>query len=421
MSLLNRIMIYYVLISLAIFSAGGYIFYYSFRKEIYEELDEKMRDEKRNIERQLSTTDSVAPFVTGINFMVYIEPFSGSVDKKYIQRKDTVIYNEFEGNIPFRQWRFFARGVTENYQVTIRNSLIDIEDLSEELTRFLIYGFLAFIIASLAVNYLALKKILLPFNEALEKIKRYGLKNSAVMEFAPTHTREFNELNEVLANMSKRIHNDFLNMKEYTENASHEIQTPLAIINSKIELLMQNENLDESQAELLAGAYEAANRLSRLNQSLIMLSRIENREFNDAIKVNLSEEIIKMTEKLKEQFDLKNIRISLSVNRPFSVMIHPILAEIFLQNILSNVMRYTPENGRLHIESDEHFLKVSNSGDPLPFSPDKIFQRFTKSGVNSRSLGIGLSLVKKIADIFSIHIDYHYSKEESLHVFIISK
>jgi len=421
MRLLNRIMIYYVLISLAIFSLGGYAFYYSFRKEVYEELDEKMRDEKKNIERQLASSDSISPFIAGINFLVYIEPFNGTIDKKHIERKDTVIYHQYEGEIPFRQWRFYAKGVEQKYQVTIRNSLIDIEDLSEELMTFLFYGFLSFIIASLAVNYLALKKVFHPFNDALDKLRNYGLKDSAIMKFPTTHTREFNELNQVLNNMSKRIHDDYLNIKEYTENASHEIQTPLAIISSKIELLMQNEKLEESQAALLESAYEATNRLYRLNQSLIMLSRIENGEFQNVSEVDLSETTIILTEYLREQFEWRNISVFFSVIHPFKVFIHPTLAEILLQNMLSNVMRYTPENGTVRIESDENFLQISNSGTPLPFPPDKIFQRFVKSGSNSRSLGIGLSLVKKIAEIFSIQIEYHYSSEDSFHVFTFKK
>ncbi len=420
MRLLSRIMIYYVLISLIVFTVGGYAFYVAFRKEVYEELDEQMRDEKKHIERQLSSSDSI-PLFTAFNFRVSFEPFSGSIDKKYIERKDTIIFSPYEGNLPFRQWRFYTKSKSQQYQVTIQNSLIDIEDLSDEILMYLVYGFVSFLIASLAVNYLILRRVLKPFYDTVNKMRNYGLKNAAILEFNSSRTSEFQELNEVLSKMTKRIHDDYVNIKEYTENASHEIQTPLAIISSKIELLMQNDKLDESQAELLESAIEATNRLYRLNQSLIILSRIENREFDNGSEIDLSDMLVSLTSKLKEQFDLKGISINVLKVKPFVVLIHPTLAEILLQNLLSNAMRYTPEHGVLTIESDANFIRIKNTGSPLPFPPDKIFQRFVRSGTNSRSLGIGLSLVKKITEIFMLQIEYHYSKEDTAHVITLRK
>jgi signal transduction histidine kinase len=183
---------------------------------------------------------------------------------------------------------------------------------------------------------------------------------------------------------------------------------------------MQNENLDEYQASLLESAYEATNRLYRLNQSLIMLSRIENREFHNGVDTNLASLFDVISDNLKEQFGFKNISVGKDLNTPFIKVINMTLAEIMVQNLLSNALRYTPENGEIKIESTDNSLLIKNSGPPLAFSEEKIFHRFVRSGNNSRSLGIGLSLVKKIADIFSMSITYHYEKSEGFHVITIS-
>jgi len=129
------------------------------------------------------------------------------------------------------------------------------------------------------VNYIISRRLWLPFYETIKKINSYDIKNKTLITFPETNIAEFGKLNAVLSSMSQKIREDFFNLKEFTENASHEIQTPLAIIKSKIELLVQSENLSENQVELIQTIDQSVTRLSKLNSGLLLITKIENNQY----------------------------------------------------------------------------------------------------------------------------------------------
>ena len=286
MNLLSRISLYYVIVSLSVFTAGGLFFYSIFRHEVYEELDEQLRDEKRNVERILSSSDTI-PFYNAVNSQIIIQPAPADLRIK-LQRMDTVIVHPYEGKIPSRQWRFTFNTDKKNFIIVIRKSLIDLEDLSEKILYAFFVSFITLLLGSIVVNFVLIKYTLRPFYQTLQQLRKYSLDTSERLHVGHTNTKEFRELNKVLELMTERIQQDYRKIKEFTENASHEIQTPLAIIQGKLELLMQFEDMDDQQASLIQTAHEAADRLSSINQTLILLTRIENREFISKEKVDFS-------------------------------------------------------------------------------------------------------------------------------------
>lgn len=416
MKILTRISLYYIAISLLVFSFGGFFFYIIFKSEIYEELDEQLRDEKRNIERLVASGDTMNLQYSGVNYSLDI---SSASDIKKIQKKDTIIFHPFEGELSFRQWRFQLAFGDEYKTVTIRKSLIDIEDLAEQIAIAMMYAYLAFIAISLAANYFILKRIFTPFYKTLKELQRYSINSMSELSFTKSNTTEFNQLNNVLNEMSKRLLSDYKNIKEFNENASHEIQTPLTIIRNKLELLMQNSELKEEEAELIGASYEATNRLSKLVQSLILLSKIENDEFKSSVPIDLSKLTERLLLQMKEEFSLKNIDVSLKCQEIFSAVIHPMLAEILIRNLFSNALKYTQEGGSIEVYCAQNKIEIRNSGSPLGFDPDRIFKRFFYAGNSNVSQGIGLSLAKKIADTFSIRLQYSYVA--GFHTFTLSK
>ncbi|MBP9923773.1 MAG: hypothetical protein KBF92_08075, partial [Bacteroidia bacterium] len=264
MKLLNRVTFYYLIISLLVFSFGGVFFYLVFRNEVYEELDEQIRDEKRNLERALSDNDSLYMNFNGVN--LFIEAIS--VDSKFkMEKMDTLIFHPVEGELNFRQWRFPVSNENRIYAVTIRKALIDVEDLAEQIAYAMFYAYLAFIGIAILLNFILLKQIFNPFYMTLGKLKKYSLNALVPLQFSKSNTTEFNELNSELMELSNRIISDYKNIKEFNQNASHEIQTPLAIIKNKLELLIQSTDLNENDAQLIISCYEATHRLSKLVQS----------------------------------------------------------------------------------------------------------------------------------------------------------
>lgn len=405
MKLLNRVSVYYLVISLLVFSFGGVFFYFVFKDEIYEELDEQLRDEKRDLERILANSDSLDVKYQGVNFYIESKPTSATFKT---ERKDTSMIHPFEGEQHFRQWRFSVEQNNKIYAVTLRKSLIDVEDLAEQIAMAMFYAYLAFIFISVVLNYVVLKHIFNPFYKTLTALRKYSLNTLVPLQFSKSKTTEFNQLNSELSELSKRIISDYRNIKEFNQNASHEIQTPLAIIKNKLELLMQSNELKEADAELIVSSYETTHRLSKLVQSLLLLTKIENHEFGTSEKVNLFLLTKELSDQMNEEFDLKNIVVKLEAESDFVCTIHPYLAEILIRNLLSNVLRYTEPGGKVVVHSNASELKILNSGVPFSFEPELIFKRFFYAGNSSVSQGIGLSLAKKIAESFELTLEYSY-------------
>jgi two-component system OmpR family sensor kinase len=416
MKLLNRVSIYYLVISLFVFSFGGLFFYFVFKEEVYEELDEQLRDEKRDLERLLAGSDSLDVQYSGVNFFIESRPVT---DPFKTVRKDTTIIHPYEGEQHFRQWRFSVDQNDKVYSITLRKSLIDVDDLAEQIVMAMFYAYLAFIFISLLLNYVVLKHIFNPFYRTLTELRKYSLNSLVPLQFSKSKTTEFNQLNLELNELSKRIISDYKNIKEFNQNASHEIQTPLAIIKNKLELLMQSNELKEPDAELIVSCYETTHRLSKLVQSLLLLTKIENHEFGTTEKVNLFQLSKDLSAQMLEEFELKNIQISFISESDFICTIHPYLAEILIRNLLSNVLRYTDSGGIVKIQSAKNNLSIRNSGLPFSFDPEMIFKRFFYAGNSSVSQGIGLSLAKKIAEAFELKIEYSYI--DGFHSFTIKK
>ena len=217
--------------------------------------------------------------------------------------------------------------------------------------------------------------------------------------------------------MTERIKNDYLNLKEYIENASHEIQTPLAIINSKMELLLQSGDMKEKQYKTVADAYEASNRLSRLNKTLILLAKIENRQFPESEPVNPAIMINHQLESLEDLIYAKKIKVVKQVEEQVTVLMNPYLAEILLVNLIKNALRHNIPGGDLKIELTGNSLVIANSGPALTLDPDMLFKRFHTSSSSPESLGLGLSIVQKICTMYGFKVSYSY--QNNMHVMLV--
>jgi signal transduction histidine kinase len=409
MTILTRVFLYYILISISVFLVTGFVFYYSFKKEVYEEFDEQLRDEKRNIERFINENDSIPFFFSNVNFSVDIKKTNPGYVISKIQRKDTTIIDAYEGEILSRQWRYTAQSVSgKNYIVTLRKSMIDLEDLLEQIISSFGYALLGFIVLSSIVNYFILRKTFYPFRLLLNRLRNFSINEKLDTALVNTNIQEFNELNAVLLSMTRRIANDYNNIKEFSENASHEIQTPLAIIKNKLELLMQEEGITQKQADLISSSYHAVSRLSKLNESLILLTRIENGEFKSQEDIKVNDVLRALLSEMSEQFNLKDIKIEFKEAEVLYIKMNRVLAEILFSNLLVNSIRHNHIGGKVLVEISSNSVSFSNTGNPLDLNEVDVFQRFVHSSNVAGSLGIGLSLVKKITSAFLLEVSYSY-------------
>jgi len=264
------------------------------------------------------------------------------------------------------------------------------------------------IIALLVVNRYSSRLVWGAFYDTVDKINHYDLNTHEDFSLQESDVREFEDLNRGLKAMTERIKNDYLNLKEYTENASHEIQTPLAIINSKLELLLQSGEMSEKQYKALADAYEASIRLSKYNSTLILLAKIENKQFPESKKVSPEAILEQLLENLDDLIRTKKIEVIRKIMPHVTLRMNPYLAEILIVNLVKNAVRHNVKGGKLIIELDPGMLKISNSGPETALDDNLLFKRFFKSSASPESLGLGLAIVQKICALYGFEVSYQF-------------
>ncbi|HYQ57264.1 MAG TPA: HAMP domain-containing sensor histidine kinase, partial [Draconibacterium sp.] len=203
---------------------------------------------------------------------------------------------------------------------------------------------------------------------------------------------------------------------EYTENASHELQTPIAVIISKMELLLQSDCMQEKELKTISDAYEASTRLSRLTNTLLLLSKIGNRQFLEVKKIDLTQTIDTQLSFLEDVITGKKISVE-SPDKAYFVEMNPYLADILISNLLKNAIRHNHKSGSISITASEKQLTIANSGDKIEGNADDIFKRFYKSSSSDSSVGLGLAIVQKICEVSGFKAVYSY--KENLHNFSI--
>lgn len=273
------------------------------------------------------------------------------------------------------------------------------------------------LIATFFINRFLLRKLWHPFYDTLQRIEHFNLGDKQPLLFDKSNIEEFALLNATLEQAVNKAGRDYMILKEFTENASHELQTPLAVIRSKLDILIQDELLSEQQSNAAGEAYEAIQKLSKLNQSLLLLAKIENRQFADAIQVNLKEKIELKLKQFSELWQSRNIQVSSTLEDAF-LTIHPALAEILLNNLLSNAARHNVQNGAIEISLQQGELKIGNTGPMQPLDAAQMFTRFSKQFAANENHGLGLSIVKQICGASACRIRYAFA-DASKHIFIL--
>jgi signal transduction histidine kinase len=393
---------------MVIFIGGGLVFYKLVRHTIIRQIDTSLVTERKIIEEQILYYDSIPDFTTVFGHQIEVSVYDYKVSPS--QRvQDTVITSRSDDGTETEYRHLVAKGNMEDgrgYRISIYKSMEDTHKLITDLFLIICFVFILLSIILIAINYWISRNIWVPFYQTLAKIKDFNINENLQLHLTTTGILEFDRLNRVLNTMSEQIRADFLNLKEFTEDASHEIQTPLSIIKSKLELLFQSENLTDKQAEIINSIYEATTRLSKLNHSLLLISKIQNQQYAHTEKIDLAGLIDKFLLNFQEVTEQKKIIIDKNYTDAGTLSMNPDLAEILVSNLLGNAIRHNVENGQLSIVLNDKRLVISNTGHTLNFNPGDLFKRFRKGDVTSESAGLGLSIVNKIASLYNMEIGY---------------
>ncbi|MGY0036035.1 sensor histidine kinase [Pedobacter sp. NJ-S-72] len=235
--------------------------------------------------------------------------------------------------------------------------------------------------------------------------------------FKPSDTQEFNELNDSLSRLLTRNVNIYKQQKEFTENVSHELQTPLAIVQSKLDLLFQHAALTDEQYAIVESANTALTRVSRINKNLLLLARIENHQFTDHEPIVLSVLLTDMIDIFKEHLEQKELTLEKTIQPAVKIEANPVLVEVLINNLLINAIRHNSHHQKISVELSGHQLKIMNTGIHT-LDADKLFRRFSTTSADTPGSGLGLAIIKQVCDLYQWQISYSFTHNQ--HVFTIN-
>ena len=256
------------------------------------------------------------------------------------------------------------------------------------------------------------KYILAPFKRTMKVIQAFDLKEREPIRLPETRTSEFRELNRFLLKMTEKAQEDYQTLKEFTENASHELQTPTAIIRGKLDLLMESDIRDE-QAILIAEMQNALERLSRIHSSLTLLTKLENKEYEAKEPVNISVLTRETLNSFDELIQMKSLTLESHIEKGVYIPLHAALADLLTANLISNAIRHNSpvpgEHGVIRVYLSREGLVVLNTGREPQVPTEELFERFKKGNAAGDSIGIGLAIVRQICELSQFDIVYIYN------------
>lgn len=301
------------------------------------------------------------------------------------------------------------------YRFNIETNIEETQETIFFISITTVFLFVLIVGGLLFLNRRLSKSVWKPFRETLDQLKTFSLNNQTKIEFSKTDVSEFDELNQSLTKLIEHNVSVYKTQKEFTENASHELQTPLAILKNKLDILLQNQDLTKKQYQIAEEMNRALSRSSRINKNLLLLAKIDNKQF-DSETFHLNEVLNQSLEILQEHFEQKNISVKTEISDNVKVNGNIGLTEVLINNLIINAIRHTSINGSILIRLSQSEFEVSNSGtDKL--NGDLLFKRFSRFSKDNNGSGLGLAIVQEICKSQNWTIDYRF--ENNNHIFSV--
>ncbi|WP_316812209.1 HAMP domain-containing sensor histidine kinase [Pedobacter heparinus] len=410
MRLLSKISYYYFWLSVFVLGITGFFLFLFLRYEILAEIEEQLELQTDMVAEELQANRHV-------NFpLIRISANDENLMHMPKVFKDTLVYdrlqNKSEGYYYFEESKRI-NGIP--YRIRVMTTFIGWENYSKTIAYIFITIAAALVILGTLVNYFISRNLWAPFLINLRRMKGYSVSSKEALQLTVTDVKEFQEMNIVLTDLAERGKREYMALKEFTENASHEIQTPLSILKARLESISQL-SIDSALIAPLNDAKQAITRLSKVNRGLLLLAKLENNAFTDRQQVALDEILQHNLDLMQDLFMQKKIKVVQNINATL-VTASLSLVEILISNLLTNALYHSSAGAKVSIVLNEAYLQISNEGPELTFPPDKLFTRFGKGAPGYKGTGLGLSIVKQICITKNWLVTYDY--QTNLHVFSI--
>ena len=421
-------LIYYIILRITlaltlILTVWAIFFYVTMIDEVNDEVDDALEDYSETIIIRALAGEELPAKNNGSNNQYYLtevsEEYAESRDD--IQYKDSMVYIVEKGETePARiLTTIFKNDEDRYYELTVSTPSIEKNDLRDAIQIWIIFLYVSLLLCIVIISVWVFYRNMRPLYVLLHWLDNYqtGKKNEPLKN--KTRITEFRKLNDAAIRYAERTEQMFEQQKQFIGNASHEIQTPLAICRNRLEMLMEDESLSESQLEELMKTHQTLEYITKLNKSLLLLSKIDNGQFTDTRELNLNVLLGQYLEDYKEVYDYRNIKVDIAEHAEFRVTMNESLAVALLTNLLKNAFVHNIDEGHIRIVITSGSITFRNSGIDRPLDKEHIFERFYQGNKKEGSTGLGLAIADSICRLQHLKIGYFFEQEE--HCFEISK
>ncbi len=410
---------YFAIAILGIIAVWAASFYFFIIEEVYDNIDDGLKDSEMRIKKEIELNPDLllASEYDLAQFKITpLPPGNYHYTSHIYNSKMYMPYDEDDEPVRILQNIFLYH--ERPYQLEIYTSTVEEDELLENLLFALLVLYVALVISLILINHFILKKAWNPFYQLLTKLKTYKIGGKNSFETSNSSIKEFDELEKELVEMLHRNEKIYEQQNQFIGNASHELQTPLAIVSNKLELWIQEPEMPENQIIKINEIIQTLNRLKHLNKSLLMLSRIENQQFQPMENLVLNTIIHQSVSDFESMIKFKEMQLDIAETGNFQTRINPDLALVLINNLIKNALVHSPKAGNLKIRMESNLISIKNSG-KKPLDEKLIFNRFYKNEQSENSTGLGLAIVESIVKLYpNLYIHYRF---ENGHIFVIRK
>ena len=414
--LLNKTLRYYIVFAVVVLIVSAPIFYFTTLWMYLGDTKQTLKLSKREFFKyslpHLKKTDIKT--WNSMNWNIKI------VDAQSVIKHDT-IFNQMildtleDEEQPYRVLMTPIIIEKQSYALLVRMNTIESEDLVKSIA-WVFMGIIVLLFAGLyfITRYLSIR-LWKPFYNSLAQIEQFEIDKKLHPQWLETNIEEFFRLNQSVNKLIERNIAIYNSQQEFIENASHELQTPLAVFQAKLDTLLQTGNITKDQAGIIAFLNQSVTRLSRLNKNLLLLSKLDHNQYTDNELLPIGEVLERQFAFFSLQAEAKEIKFTTSIDSQVVVLANGTLVDVLISNLLLNAVRHNEQKGIIDVKMAESRLTIANTGGSEALDESKIFSRFSKVNPSSQGSGLGLSIIKKIVDYN--HWTLNYEWKNNLHQF----
>lgn len=420
MKLIYKIAIRLSLVIMPLLALWTAIFYFAMVNEINDEIDDALEDYSEIIITRTLAGMPLPQQRDGSNNSYQIIEIS----REYAYLNSHIKY--YDANIYIEDKReeeparvlttIFKDGNDKWYELTVSTPSFEREDLLNTVMMWILFLYIVILVSGVSVTMWVFYRSLSPLYALLKWLDNYipGHKISAVPN--DTDVTELRQLNRAVEEATNRSEEVYALQKQFIGNASHELQTPLAVLGNRIERLLNSGNLTEEQMQEIMSMLQTQRHIVRLNKDLLLLTKIENCQFTDSENIDIAELLKQHLDMYEEIFEDKNITCKMDVVEECNVVMNGSLANMLVTNLLRNAYIHSANGACIEISLSGGMLSISNDGEHS-LDANKIFERFYQGTKKEGSTGLGLSIVKAVCNLYNMQV--FYSFEEKKHKFSV--